>query len=532
MTDFKYDGELGAAERKQQEEALAGLLSLGSKKKPKISPNVSSDKTDGASWGLLDVFLDCYDKGNCDTNSLRWAFLSMIGTLKGRDCWVNFGGSPLHPNMYTALVGDAGCGKSTAIKIVRDMLEELGYPSRSPEIVDPNKLSMYFGTEYKASRTETLPMAEGGSVIHSAAKTNFLRSMQDDKVDHVLNLSIADRHSNQRFITKARLEELDHDALGIVSSELMGTIPPQAKWFVHKLLIDLYDAHDFERYEVAEGVVLNRPVMNLLGGITASGLADTFKVSDFSTGLLTRIMLVHARDVEKSDPFGQSEDYKDTTILLERLRKVYDFKGEVGISAEAKRTYRLITAASYNSVYDTRLTFYYNRRTLFLTKLAMIICLLHDRDTVSRSDMITANTLLLYTEFDMPKALTDFGNTPQVRIRNAIVEFLEKQKHKETLTTSEDITKAVVAKLGLRNPRGVIEEIRNLVQSKMVTALGTGAGDTEVRTYHLDKPKNKDVIEALKIGVADIDAIPEWNITAYALEEESDRLELGPDIEL
>lgn len=507
--------------KKKQEESLAGLLALGKKKptpKPMLNISASGDNTDGFSWGVMDDFLESYDRGNTDTNSLRWAFLSMIATIKGRDCWVNFGGKALYPNMYTALVGSPGCGKSTAIMIAKDLMDELGYPAKSPEIVDPSKIPHYFSEEYKSSRVDALPVGDGGTVVNNSAKALFLENFNKDNNDPHMAFDISERHSSQQLITRARLEELDHDSLGIISSELMGTIPPNSKWFVNKILIDLYDAHDHATYEVAEGVVLNKPIMNLLGGITASGLAESFKVSDFNTGLLTRITLVHSKDVEKGSPWDQDHDYKASTELLNKLKEIYDFKGEMKISSNAKKTYALITTTQHNTDYDIRLSFYYNRRSSLLTKVSMIIALLNGRDVISRSDMITANTLLLYTEFDMPKTLTDFGNTANIKIRNAIIDYLEKQLHKSTTTSSADIIENVSARLGLSRDNIVVTQLQKLVSTDLVTSLELGS----IRVYHLNKPKNTDILEASKVKVADVKAIPEWNITSYALEDEAE----------
>lgn len=514
--------------KESQDDALKGLLALGKKKpqvKPELNVSTAGDHSEGFSWGLMNEFLDCFDKGNTDTNALRWSFLSMVGMIKGRDCWVNFGGRPLYPNMYTALVGDPGCGKSTAIMIVKDLMDELGYPSKSPEIVDPSKLAHYFSREYKGQRVDSLPVEESGSVVNQSLKESFLQSFDQDKPDPLMSLEIRERYSGKQIITRKRLEQLDHDALGIMSSELMGTIPPNAKWFVNKILIDLYDAQDHESYEISEGTMLKKPVINLLGGITASGLANSFNTSDFNTGLLTRIMLVHSKEVEKGNPFEQTHDYKSSTQLLKNLNQVYDYQGEITISSNAKRIYNLISTTQYNAVYDIRLSFYYNRRSLFLTKIAMIICLLHGRNVINKSDMITANTLLLYTEFDMPKALTEFGNTAAIKIRNTIIDFLEKQLHKSKPVSSQDIIENVSAKLGLSRDNVVVSALQKLVSTNLVTALLVG----EANQYHLNKPKNSDILEALKVKVADIDAIPEWNITNYALEDDAgewDNLEL------
>lgn len=505
-------------------EAVNTLHRLG-KKKPQVTPNVKIDNSEGYSWGLMEEFLTCYDKGNVDTNALRWVFLSMIGTMKGRDCWINFGGKPLYLNMYTSLIGSPGCGKSTAILIAKELLTELGYPSMTPEIIDPRKLIYYFTEEYKSHKADGLPMGDSSSVVASSARDSFHKSLLDEGTNPVLAFEIGDRGNNAQIMAQTRLSELDHDALAIISSELMGTMPPGSKWFVDKVLIDLFDAHDYERYEANEGVFLNKPIMNILGGITPQGLAKTFSVEDFNTGLLTRMMLVHVKDINKGDPWEQVHDFKASTELLSSLGDIYSYKGEISVSSEAKKTYKLITTMQYNSNYDIRLSFYYNRRSLFLVKVSGIIALIHGRTEILKADMITANTLLLYTEFDMPKALTEFGNTVTIKVRNAIIDYLEIMLHKSIPVHSVDIIEAVSAKLGISKDEVIITAIQKLVSTGLISALLSGTSNQ----YILDRPKNTDILEAMKAKVADPKAIPEWSIIDYANEEAPASIENSVD---
>lgn len=507
------------AEHKQ---SLADMLRQAEvKEQAPLSIDLSPvDPTEGYSWGLLSEFMECFDKGNTDPNALRWSFLSIVSTMKGRDCWVNFGGRPLFPNMYTALVGSPGCGKTTAIMEARNLLDELGYPSRAPEIIDPRKLTYYFQNEYKQARAQAMPVGENSTPMVQSVRQNFLNSFNTQGGDPHLSLEIGARHQGQQLETNRRLQLSEHDELAIISSEFMGSIPPQAKWYVDKILNDLYDAHEHPTYEPDDGVVLHQPVMNILGGITQAGLAQTFKVHDFKTGLLTRIMLVHCKDVDKGNPFCQTHDYKASTHLMTQLSKIYDFKGEMTISKEAMELFLRIDMTKHNKSYDIRLEFYYNRRMLFLTKLCMILALLHGRDVISLSDMVTANTLLLYTEFDMPKCLSDFGNTASIRVRNAIIDYLEKQLNRSKPVTSKHIIENVSSMLGISRDGVIIQQLQSLVQSHLVTALEIDA----VHQYHLAKPKNTDIIEAIKIQAADPAAIPEWNISQYAMDnnEETD----------
>lgn len=526
---FKNELKIDLDEFKKdiQKESLAKqMVGDGKREDIKLKINLAADSKTGPSWGILQDFLDAYDAGNTDTNSLRWAFISTIGIMKGRDCWVNFGGQPLFPNMYTLITGDPGCGKSTAINAAKLLLSELGYPSRTPEIIEAGKLGYYFTREYKEQRVASMPMDDDASVTQSSARDAFLNKF-NTSADTLAAIEISDRFTGKQLAARGRLEELDHDSLAVVAGEYAGTFPPGAKWFVSKALIDLYDAPDHDTYEINEGTILQRPIMNVLGGITPSGLAGAFDAADLHTGLLTRIMLVHSKLVEKSDPFRQKHDFKASTDLLNNLRRVYDFKGEMTIAADARQAYNIIAMAQMNSTYDIRLEFYYNRRSLHLTKVAMVIALCNSRTEITRSDMIAANTLLLYTEFNMPRCLSAFANTAQVKIRNEIIDYLEKHMASKSGITSEDIVVNVSSKLGINNDQMIVMQLQRLHDSGMIMVMDNSKG---ANNYILNKPKNTDVIEAMAVRVADISLIPEWDIASYA-NEDGDVLE-DIDIEL
>ena len=531
MSDFKDKLKIDLSDLtdpKKNQNTARQMLGDGKREDYRLNINIASDKTEGYSWGLLADFLSAYDAGNTDTNSLRWAFLSTVATMKGRDCWVNFGGQPLYPNMYTLITGDPGCGKSTAINAAKSLLDELGYPSRTPDIIDAGKLGYYFTREYKEQRIEAMPLEDDATVTQSSAKQAFLNKF-DTAANTLAAMEISDRFTGRQFNTRERLEELDHDALAIVAGEYTGTFPPNAKWFTSKALIDLYDAPDHNRYEINEGTILQRPIINLLGGVTPSGLTKTFEASDLHTGLLTRIMLVFSTQVEKSDPFAQRHDFKASTDLLNSLRTLYDYKGEIGITEEARKVYNLISVMQMNSTYDIRLEFYYNRRSLHLTKVAMLIALLNSRAEITKSDMITANTLMLFTEFNMPRCLSAFANTAQIKIRNEIIDYLEKHMAGKAGITSEDIVVNVSGKLGINQDSQVVRQLQRLHDSGMIMVMDNVKGANH---YILNKPKNTDVIEATALKVADINAIPEWDFTSYANVDEDIDVLSSPEIEL
>jgi energy-coupling factor transporter ATP-binding protein EcfA2 len=525
MTD-EFDIEIGLKRAKSLSTPSNPLPDVTLKTDDDIDIYVDFEETaspndKNQSWGLMDDFLRAYNKGNVEINGLRWGFYSLFSLIKGRDVWLNYGGNALFPNLYVALVGNPGCGKSTAITVVKKIAQELGYPSFSPEIINPNKLFYYFQETYKASIIDM--MNDSGVIVEDKFiqdKKAFLASAFKEKSNPMLEFSISNRFDSPKSTQHLRLLELDHDAFGLWSSEFLGTIAPSNKWLVTKVLTDLYDAQDYTTYAPDEGIVLTRPIINLLGGVTTSGLAKSFGVEDFNNGLLTRMVLVKLGDIQKANPFGQKHNFVHSTQLLEDLENVYNMKGEITISKEAQDLFNRINNFQFNADYDIRLSFYYNRRSLILIKLSMLTALMNKRMVISDGDIKIANTLLMFTEFDMPSCLTDFASTTGIKIRNVIISYLETRLRTTEETTGDMIVKNVSQKLGIATPRPIILELKSLIESKAVLALPMGDRDS----YTLQKPKNVDILRAMDYDFVNVDFIPEWNINDYWQQGDSEFL--------
>ena len=57
----------------------------------------------------------------------RWAALSGIGAYLGRQYYFQHGHFNIYPNQYCMLIGSPGTRKSTAIKLMRKLLQDAGY---------------------------------------------------------------------------------------------------------------------------------------------------------------------------------------------------------------------------------------------------------------------------------------------------------------------------------------------------------------------------------------------------------------------
>jgi hypothetical protein len=62
----------------------------------------------------------------------RWAMLSGIGALLGRNVWIPFGHMTIYPNQYILLMGTAGARKASPLNIIKTLLQEAGYKRFAP----------------------------------------------------------------------------------------------------------------------------------------------------------------------------------------------------------------------------------------------------------------------------------------------------------------------------------------------------------------------------------------------------------------
>src|SRR3954470_20553842 len=69
-----------------------------------------------------------------------WSGYAALSAAVSRRVWLVDGDQAIFPNLYVMLVGDAGCGKSTALRRAKRMLAELGTVPISRNVETPEGL--------------------------------------------------------------------------------------------------------------------------------------------------------------------------------------------------------------------------------------------------------------------------------------------------------------------------------------------------------------------------------------------------------
>lgn len=69
----------------------------------------------------------------------RWAAITGLGAMLGRQYHFDHGHFHIYPNTYCMLIGSAGTRKGTAIKLMRKLIEQTGYTRFAAERTSKEK---------------------------------------------------------------------------------------------------------------------------------------------------------------------------------------------------------------------------------------------------------------------------------------------------------------------------------------------------------------------------------------------------------
>lgn len=348
----------------------------------------------------------------------RWSAISMVSALLGRQCYLPFGHSKIYPNQYIMIMGSPGTRKSSAINIATGLLRKTGY------------------TKFSSDRT---------------SKERFLMDMSSapdtDDLDELLELTL-----DEPSATYVAIGEFT-DFIGQNNMEFV------------TMLTNLWDCPDSYTNPKIHGksVVVEKPVVNILGGNTAQGFTLAFPPEALGNGFLSRLIFVHGDTTGRKVTFPKPPDLELEKRLVERLIEIGKVcRGEFTVSEEAKPVFDTIYKDAVE-IDDHRFKHYATRRLTHLIKVCMVIAASDLRKEIKKEDVLKANALLYHTERKMPKALGEFGKSRYSDISNSILEILS---HSKIPLTVNDIFKKVsqdISKL-----TDLIDVMKNLQHAEKV----------------------------------------------------------------
>lgn len=416
-----------------------------------------------------DIFKEFLD-ANSDTEPpaiyYRWCLLSTIGALLGRNTYLNHGHFKIFPNLYTMLIGTAGARKSTPIKLCKKLLRLSGYETIAAD---------------KTSKEKFLVDLAGGSDSDNDASPAKL----DDILDQNLFGDQDDTTNREMFI----MADEANDFFGHGNIEFLS------------LLGNLWDYEGNFTYRIKTGksLSIHNPSISILSANTPTGFAMAFPSEVLGQGFFSRLMLIHGEPSGRKIAFpkGMSEDL--IAYFVSRFQEIRgNICGPLDLDPDAEQTLEKIYA-TFSNIGDQRFESYSTRRFAQLLKLCIIHCAARCGTSVSREDVIKANTVLSHAERYMPKALGEFGKSRNSDISHKIVELIS-SRSLEGLVSFKVIFTEV--QRDLEKPADLMVLLQSLMAADRIQQISLPSGETGFM------PKKK-VVEQVDTSLLDLSYLTE-----------------------
>jgi hypothetical protein len=355
----------------------------------------------------------------------KWAAFSGISAVLQRKTFCVLNGTMMYPNLFVALVGPPGLGKTQAIMPIRKMLASLESVKLSQARLSAEKL------------------------INSMTKAFTLAPLQDDP-----------------FFTQT--------AFAVFVSELSTFIRPNDIEFMTQLA-DLYDCPEVWGYgTISRGdEKLENVFLSIIGGITPKSLATNFGAAAFGQGFTSRLNMIYSEDYKIPDLFG-TRSVPSVDSFQKDLQQIAKLHGAFTFTKEAEREFQSwLNSGMLPAPADGRLQEYLPRRWMHLAKLCMIYSAAERNDLIIEiSQYEKAKAALLEAEAVLPKALEFMGTSPVMEALRNVHSWMLSEYNTKKLPISE--TKIKQKLLFDVQPQNLNSTIIELVASGYAKVLGTG----------------------------------------------------------
>jgi energy-coupling factor transporter ATP-binding protein EcfA2 len=336
-----------------------------------------------------DSFLESYlayaGSGEVPVFFNRWASIVGLGAYLGRHIYFNHGHFTVNPNIYCMLIGSPGTRKSTAIKLMKGVMQGAGYNTIAADKTTKEKFMLDLSGADQGD-AEVLEQNLWGAEAEDAPPAEMLIAADEF-----------------------------NDFMGVGNLEFIS------------LLGSLWDYSGIYRNRIKNGksVSIKDPTISILGGNTPTGFSLAFPTDILGQGFFSRLILVYGEPNGKRITFPRAPAAAEVNRIVGLLRQTkLSFGGAVPLGGTAEKLLDKIYK-QWTGVGDVRFESYSNRRFTHLLKLCIISAASRFGDSIDEGDVIYANTVLSYTEHLMPKALGEFGKSKNSDVSHKIMQVLE-----------------------------------------------------------------------------------------------------------
>jgi Protein of unknown function (DUF3987) len=320
----------------------------------------------------------------------RWSAIAGIGAILERNIFIPHGHSHIYPNQYLMLIGTAGTRKSTAIKLMKNLLKQAGYNNISAERTSKEKFLMDL-----AGDDEDKPADE------NILDKNLWGSATD--TDSEIRSTFIGADEANDFFGIGNLE-----FLSILGSLWDWTGPPYSN-----------------RIKTGKSVSIPNPTVSILAGNTPTGFSVAFPPDILGQGFFSRLLLVYGEPNGRRIAFPRTPDPQETHHIVTSLQAIKSYHyGQVEYTSDAEKLLTHIYNVSAPPS-DMRFDSYYNRRFTHLLKLCLIVAASTRQKVITERCVVEANTYLSYAENLMSKALGEFGKSKNSDVTHKILSYIE-----------------------------------------------------------------------------------------------------------
>jgi hypothetical protein len=353
----------------------------------------------------------------------RWAAISMIAALLGRQTHFPFGHTKLFPNFYIMLVGSPGTRKGTALSPMKKALKLANFCKFSPDRLSPERF-----------------IAE---LVH----TNSTETVDNDEFERV-----GFETPNEMFVVAPEFGDfIGHGNFNFIN-----------------LLTNLWDNLDEYLHPKLHGKSISvfEPTINMITATTPQGISMAIPVEAIGQGFMSRLVLVYGEPTGIKITFPDAVEEDKLQGIAAHLTQIKSLvTGQMELDDEARPIFDRIYR-EFEEIDDFRFKHYTTRRFTHILKLAVISAAARCSTIITSKDALFANTILHLTEQRMPKALGEFGKAKNSETANAVLEIVRSSR---TPIAIKDIWKKLSQ--DLNNFQDLNDIVKNLLSAGKITQM-------------------------------------------------------------
>jgi hypothetical protein len=338
---------------------------------------------------FLSSYIQYTSGGECPIVFRRWSAITGIAALLERNIHVPHGHSEIYPNMYCMLLGNSGSRKSTAIKVMKQLMVDVGYSTMSAE---------------------------------KTSKEKFLADLSGSESEDILDKNIFGDSAHEISPMFIPADEAN-DFFGINNMEFLSLLGSLWDW----------NGKYENRIKTGKSDYINNPTITILAGNTAQNFSIAFPPAILGQGFFSRLLLIYGEysGIKIRNP--KIPCVKERTEILNMLLAIKSYHyGRISYTAGADSLLDSIYEKQV-SISDPRFDSYNTRRLTHLLKLCMIVSAMKLEKTITESSVLEANTYLSYSESLMPKALGEFGKAKSSDSTHKVSELIQNARLPITL---------------------------------------------------------------------------------------------------